>query len=158
VERPLRRVQQDIGDPDLGDHTAQLAAQRPRPDPHLVADIDRAGEQEDYAGEHVGEALLRGYADQHRGERAADEKLRDADAEQLQGDQDGGQATEQDDGVADDSSVGSADLRLQDLAGLGREPGRGQGSEQTEGHGCGICEGLGPGVAGIEKAMLPVVP
>jgi hypothetical protein len=31
--------------------------------------------------------LLRGYADQHRGERAADQNLRDADAEQLRGDQ-----------------------------------------------------------------------
>ena len=105
MERPVGRIQPDVGDADLHDLPAQLAAHRPRPDQHRITDVDRPGQQQDHAGEHVGQALLRRDADQDRGERAADQKLGDCDAEQLQGDQDRGQAAEQDDGVANDGSV-----------------------------------------------------
>jgi len=105
VERPVGRIQPDVGDADLHDVPAQLAAHRPRLDQHRVTDVDRPGQQQDHACEHVGEALLRRDADRDRGERATDQKLGHRDAEQLQGDQDRGQAAEQDDGVADDGSV-----------------------------------------------------
>jgi len=71
VERPAGRIQPDVGDADLDDVSAQVAAHRPGLDQCRVTDVDRPGEQQDRAREHVGEALLRRDADQDRGECAA---------------------------------------------------------------------------------------
>ena len=50
-------------------------------DHYQVTHVDRPGEQQDHAREHVGEVLLGCDADQDCGERAANQKLRDRDAE-----------------------------------------------------------------------------
>ena len=76
----------------LGDEPFDQAAQCPGPDADLVAHPERPRHEQDNAREHIGQALLGGDADQHTGQRAADDQLRDRDVKQLQRHHNGGKA------------------------------------------------------------------
>src|SRR5262249_25125141 len=110
------------------------------------------GRQQHYAGEDVGQALLRGDADQHPGQGTAHDQLGDRDAEQLQRDDDGGESARQDHGEADDPRVRRPDRRLQDVAGLVAEPERRDAPEQEERDGRAVFQDP---VAGLAQRAEP---
>ena len=95
-----------VRDADLAHRPADLAGQRAGPQPDRVADLERPGEQQHQAREHVRQRLLRRDAHENAGERSAEEQLPDRDAEEHERDEQGGDRADEHERVPDDRRVG----------------------------------------------------
>ena len=100
-------------------------------------DLERAGQQQHQAREHVGQRLLRRDADEDAGQRPAEEQLADRDAEQHERDDQRGDRADQHERVADDRRVRRPDDRLEHRPRLAGQADGGRAREHAERHGGG---------------------
>src|ERR1039458_8142122 len=77
VQQAVLGRQRRVEQPDRGHGAVQGAAQCTGADPYLFPRDVRAGEEQHEAGEHVGQGLLCGNAENHAGDRTADQKVPD---------------------------------------------------------------------------------
>jgi 2-polyprenyl-3-methyl-5-hydroxy-6-metoxy-1,4-benzoquinol methylase len=143
-------VEPHVGDADVGDRPGQLPAERPGPQQDRVADLERPGEQQDHPCEHVAQRLLRGDADEHAGQRAAEDKLGDRHVKQRERDDQYGESADQQDEVPDDRGVRGAGPPLEHPAGLACQPDGRDAAEHAERRGTGRGDDLVLHMTGVE--------
>jgi histidinol-phosphate aminotransferase len=83
-DRAVVGGQLHVGEVHVGHQARQHSAELPRPQRDLVPDRERPGQQQHQAGEQVSERLLRGDAEDHAGDCAADQQSFDRDAERAE--------------------------------------------------------------------------
>jgi 2-polyprenyl-3-methyl-5-hydroxy-6-metoxy-1,4-benzoquinol methylase len=144
-------VDPHVGDADVGDRPGQVPAERPGPHQDRVADLERPGEQQHHPREHVAQRLLRGDANEHGGQRSAEDKLADRHVEQRERDDQHGESADQQDEVPDNRGVRGAGPPLEHPAGLVRQPDGRDAAEHAERRGTGRGDDLVLHITGLEE-------